>query len=380
MINSKKQRLPAIEYIRGISMLGVIAIHVGSQYLMNPSANIHLVALLETVTRFAVPIFFFISAFGLFYNLDINSPFNYKSFMQRRFKTVLIPYLMWSFLYLIHDNLYYNYGVPGLGYIISILFFGLAKYQLYFLVILLWFYALMPLWISIIKNISKSELIKLLILQITFNYFSSYSVILNNFVYSLPADSLLKDFLFFRLNYLILHYVFIFILGGYLAVHFEKFFEFMQKNKFLISCSFFISLIALLSHYYFVIVFKNFSPEAAVNTAHQLSPAGIFYTVTASIFFFTIFTFNNFSEGFRSILSFFGKHSYFAYLFHPFVIFYLKLLLDSSGRIMTAPIAIIFYFATVSASLIAAVIFRNFGDRYSILNKLTIGIYPRKEK
>ena len=63
MTNSnKKQRLSAIEYIRGISMLGVIGIHVGSQYLMNPAANIHLVAVFETVTRFAVPIFFFISA------------------------------------------------------------------------------------------------------------------------------------------------------------------------------------------------------------------------------------------------------------------------------------------------------------------------------
>ena len=31
----KKPRLAAIEYIRGISMLGVIGIHVGSQYLDN---------------------------------------------------------------------------------------------------------------------------------------------------------------------------------------------------------------------------------------------------------------------------------------------------------------------------------------------------------
>ena len=45
MTNTKKQRLPAIEYIRGISMLGVIGIHVGSQYMMNPSANVHLLEL-----------------------------------------------------------------------------------------------------------------------------------------------------------------------------------------------------------------------------------------------------------------------------------------------------------------------------------------------
>ena len=61
----RKPRLAAIEYIRGISMMGVIGIHVGSQYLSNTTANIHLVALFETATRFSVPIFFFISAFAL---------------------------------------------------------------------------------------------------------------------------------------------------------------------------------------------------------------------------------------------------------------------------------------------------------------------------
>ena len=103
MQNIKKERVPAIEYMRGISMLGVVGIHVGSQYLMNnPTPNLQLLALYEIVTRFSVPIFFFISAFGLFYNLDLQEKFNYKNFMKRRFKTVLIPYLVWSIFYILH--------------------------------------------------------------------------------------------------------------------------------------------------------------------------------------------------------------------------------------------------------------------------------------
>lgn len=48
----KKPRLEAIEFIRGISMLGVIGIHIGSAYLgqhliPEASGNAHLVALLE---------------------------------------------------------------------------------------------------------------------------------------------------------------------------------------------------------------------------------------------------------------------------------------------------------------------------------------------
>ena len=58
----KKPRLQAIEFIRGISMLGVVAIHVGSQHLLAVGgANMHMIALLEIASRFSVPIFFFIS-------------------------------------------------------------------------------------------------------------------------------------------------------------------------------------------------------------------------------------------------------------------------------------------------------------------------------
>ena len=360
-------------------MLGVIGIHTGSQYLMNPAANVHLVALFEIVTRFAVPIFFFISAFGLFYNLDINRPFDYRNFMQRRFKTVIIPYLTWSFFYIIHDNWHYGYGMPDLCYVIKLLFFGLSKYHLYFLVILVWFYLLMPQWIKIVQKISPRKMIALLIVQILFDYFSSYSTTLNNIIYSLPEDSLIRDFLYWRLNYLILHYIFIFILGGYLAVHIDKFFNFMRNNKFLISSAFILSLLGLLIYYYILLFVHHLPSEAAVNTAHQLSPLGIIYTITASIFFFTLFTFVKFSDNVKSILSLLGKHSYFAYLFHPFIITYLSLLLQWSGRIMTAPIAIIYYMIVLTLSIFIANKFREYGNKkYPLINQLTIGVYPRK--
>ena len=152
----KRPRLDAIEYIRGISMLGVIGIHIGSQYLINPTPNLHLVALLEIVTRFSVPIFFFISAFGLFYNMDMNKPFtmaDYKEFLIRRGKTVMIPYIVWSMFYMLHNGLlfqYLSYLTPG-G-ILSNLVFGNGSYQLYFMVLLLWFYLFMPLWIIMVRR------------------------------------------------------------------------------------------------------------------------------------------------------------------------------------------------------------------------------------
>ena len=374
-----KPRLAAIEYIRGISMMGVIGIHVGSQYLENTAANIDLVALFEVATRFSVPIFFFISAFGLFYNLDLKEPFDFRYFLKRRFKTVLIPYLVWSFFYLIHDGLLYGVGFPDPLHLLSILFFGNAKYQLYFLVILLWFYLLMPLWIIIVKKMSKMSLAWLLLAQLAFDYWSSFSTSFNIFVYGLPDTSWLKPFLLYRLNYWVMHYVFIFILGGYLAVHIDKFMQFMKSNRNFIVVFFYISLFSLLAYYYALIYRTGYTAMEAINTAHQLSPAGIFYTLMASIFFFTIFTYQKYPAIFNPLLHILGKHSYFAYLAHPIAITYLALLLKHYGYIMTAPIAIFFYFATLLIAMLMAIACRKIGSCYSLLNELTMGVYPKRK-
>lgn len=375
----RKPRLAAIEYIRGISMMGVIGIHVGSQYLSNTTANIHLVALFEAATRFSVPIFFFISAFGLFYNLDLKAPFSYQDFLKRRFKTVLVPYLVWSIFYLAHDGILYGVGFPDPLHLLTILFFGNAKYQLYFLVILLWFYLLMPLWIWIVRRSGAISLTLLLLAQLAFDYWSSFSVSFNIFVYGLPDTSLLKPFLMYRLNYWVFHYAFIFVLGGWLAVHIDDFMRFMREHRLAITLFFWASFAALIAYYYQLIFVTGYTPLEAINTAHQLCPAGIFYTIAASLFFFMIFTYQRYPSCLNPVLHQLGKHSYFAYLAHPVAIAYLALLLEHSGRIMTAPMAIAFYFSTLALAVIAAVLCRKIGTIWPCFNEWTIGVYPKKK-
>ena len=56
----KKPYLNSIEYIRGVSMLGVVAIHIGAQYLTNPTPNVNLIAILEIASRFSVPVWTFL--------------------------------------------------------------------------------------------------------------------------------------------------------------------------------------------------------------------------------------------------------------------------------------------------------------------------------
>jgi len=59
----------------------------------------------------AVPIFFIISVFLLFYNVPDYNFNSYKQKIQKRVKSLLVPYLTWNMLYLVafaiigHDNI-----------------------------------------------------------------------------------------------------------------------------------------------------------------------------------------------------------------------------------------------------------------------------------
>lgn len=366
----KQSRIPAIEYMRGVSMLGVVGIHVGSQYLANPSPNLALVALFEIATRFAVPIFFFISAFGLFYHIDMDAPFDYAKFLRRRAQTVLVPYLVWSVFYMLHYTvLYRDTMLLHVSVFARYIFYGFGSYQLYFMVILLWFYLLMPLWIWLVRRMTPARLALLLAFQIAFDYWSSF--LFNAYAIE---NSCLQEMAVNRLNYWVLHYVFIFVLGGWLAVRFDAFRAFMERRRGAVTAFFAASFASMIGYYYYLILARGYNAIGAINTAHQLCPLGVIYTLAASIFLFALFT-PDAPAAWRPVLSLLGRHSYFVYLAHPLAITYLGFVLERTGRVMTAPMALAFYVAVVLLTLAAAIVVRKLGEKVPSVNGLTIGIW-----
>ena len=375
----KKPRLAAIEYIRGISMLGVVGIHIGAAYLGQHTtpdaiANPHIVALLEIFTRFSVPIFFFISAFGLFYNLDLSQPFVYKDFLKRRYKAVVVPYVVWSLFYIVHYCiLWQDPGPLNPITILYDLFFGLANYQLYFMVLLIWFYLMMPMWVWAVKRLDNVKLVWLLVAQIAINYLLCF--IWNPYTIENP---ILNRFAIYHLNYWVIHYVFIFLLGGYLAVHMNGFMEFMAKYRSGIVVFFWLTVAAHLGYYYYLLTVRGYTPLEGVATAHQLAPTGIIYTLGASLFFFTIFTLWQLPDFLRPVLSLLGKHSYFMYLAHPLALTYFGFMFDGLGLRLTVPMTVLFYCLAVGATLLLAMLMRRLGEVIPVINKATIGVYPKK--
>lgn len=373
-----QKKIMAIEYIRGISMLGVIGIHTGAYSLSNPKVNIHLFALFEIVTRFSVPIFFFVSAFGLFITQDLTAKLNYSGFLTKRLRTVLLPYLVWSIIYMIHYTLVSGDTTIWHPALLSeYALFGLASYQLYFLVILLWFYSFMPLWRFMVRHIIKHpvrNLAILLLLQIIFNYYSSFMLHANF------SNYYINKLIHHRASYWLVHYLFIFLLGAVCALNYSDFKAVIKRHQSAITSFFFITLAGILLFYYYLIYALHYTPEAAVNTDHQLSPIGIVYTLSTTLFLFMLFNKDTLPRGIKNVLAILGKHSYPVYLVHPLAMYYLTNILAGQNLLMTAPITIAFYLVTVIISLTFAIFIEKISIFLPIISVFLLGSKLPKPK
>ena len=117
------------------------------------------------------------------------------------------------------------------------------------------------------------------------------------------------------------------------------------------------SLAAMLAHYYFLIGPRGYTLVQAVNTVHQLSPAGVLYSVFASLFLLVRFS-QPLPLRLEQILSVAGRYSYSIFWLHPFFLHYLHEAVRSLGWRLDATVTAVLYLATLSASLATAVVWQ----------------------
>lgn len=276
-----------IDNLRGICMLGVIGIHIGSLALAPNNFTLYL--FLEILSRYSVPSFFFISGYGLACTdkgLLSGSRLNYIDFMKKRLRGAGLPYISWSLFYMLYFWLILPPGFVSWNplHVAYVLFFGLGCYHLYFMVILLWFYASYPLWRRLLRIIIHQSipfmLVLLFIFQLAFNWWTTHPG-LNTAGWSVLA----KNFFDYRLNYLPLHYLLIFMSGGLAACYWEKFIALLRRYSAMVCIIFAASVAWDVQSCYEAVTVKGYTLIDLANTYHQLSPQGLCYTVGSLLFF-----------------------------------------------------------------------------------------------
>lgn len=372
-----------IDNLRGICMLGVIGIHIGSLALAPNNFTLYL--LLEILSRYSVPSFFFISGYGLACTdkgLLSGSRLNYIDFMKKRLRGAGLPYLSWSLFYMLYFWLILPPGFVSWNplHVAYVLFFGLGCYHLYFMVILLWFYASYPLWRRLLRIIIHQNipfmLVLLFIFQLAFNWWTTHPG-LNTAGWSVLA----KNFFDYRLNYLPLHYLLIFISGGLAACYWQKFIALLRRYSVIVCLIFAASVVWDVQSCYEAVTDKGYTLIDLANTYHQLSPQGLCYTIGSLLFFCLTLDWlerkaqseGSLAKPFYKAISILSAYSMLIYFVHPLLLDWLSSAYNHFGIIMTVKKVALSYVLLVLGSLALSILLTKAFEKCSTAKLLFTG-------
>lgn len=372
-----------IDNLRGICMLGVIGIHIGSLALAPNNFTLYL--LLEILSRYSVPSFFFISGYGLACTdkgLLSGSRLNYIDFMKKRLRGAGLPYLSWSLFYMLYFWLILPPGFVSWNplHVAYVLFFGLGCYHLYFMVILLWFYASYPLWRRLLRIIIHQSipfmLVLLFVFQLAFNWWTTHPG-LNTAGWSVLA----KNFFDYRLNYLPLHYLLIFISGGLAACYWEKFIALLRRYSVIVCLIFAASVVWDVQSCYEAVKVKGYTLIDLANTYHQLSPQGLCYTIGSLLFFCLALDWlerraqseGSLAKPFYKAVSILSAYSMLIYFVHPLLLDWLSSAYNHFGIIMTVKKVALSYVLLVLGSLALSILLTKAFEKCSTAKLLFTG-------
>lgn len=372
-----------IDNLRGICMLGVIGIHIGSLALAPDNFTLYL--LLEILSRYSVPSFFFISGYGLACTdkgLLSGSRLNYIDFMKKRLRGAGLPYLSWSLFYMLYFWLILPPGFVSWNplHVAYVLFFGLGCYHLYFMVILLWFYTSYPLWRRLLRIIIHQSILFMLVLlfifQLAFNWWTTHPG-LNTAGWSVLA----KNFFDYRLNYLPLHYLLIFISGGLAACYWEKFITLLRRYSAMVCIIFAASVAWDVQSCYEAVTVKGYTLIDLANTYHQLSPQGLCYTVGSLLFFCLALDWlerkvterGSITTLIYKAISILSAYSMLIYFIHPLLLDWLSSAYNHFGIIMTVKKVALSYVLLVLGSLALSILLTKAFEKCSTAKLLFTG-------
>ncbi len=153
------ERLGALDICRGIAILAVLFIHVSGHFLpalhpprshAPPGDAWYALALPNLDSQWAVPCFLMLSAFVNALSLA-RTP-DISGYARRRLKAAVLPYLLWSGVYIAVNRALGQVHHLTLGHIGKMLLTGTAEFHLYFFVLVIELYIILPLLLPLFKR------------------------------------------------------------------------------------------------------------------------------------------------------------------------------------------------------------------------------------
>jgi probable poly-beta-1,6-N-acetyl-D-glucosamine export protein len=262
--------------MRACTALGVVAVHAFyfTAYLNSSSLGYQMQNALVVALHFTREVFIFVTAFALVYvyNGRFGSPLQ---FWKKRALGVLVPYTIWSVIYVLVTVHFTSVGAFLQTAIFDILT-GNASYQLYYILLTLQFYLLFPLFLPFIIYCSRRPWLTLGIsfaVQVLLFALDFHTVQQSSLPFWQAVSAFQDRFL--------LVYPFYFMLGGMTALYFQQVRTFLLRHGWLILSAATLALAALWVHFALQVDVYH---EGVGYASSVLQPIMVFYS-TAIIFF-----------------------------------------------------------------------------------------------
>ncbi len=328
------ERLEALDICRGIAILAVLFIHVSGHFLpalhpphspAPPSAFWYTLAVLNLDAQWAVPCFLMLSAFVN--ALSFARTPDVARYARRRFQTAVLPYVLWSGVYVVVNRLLGHEAHLSPGHIAKLLLTGTAEFHLYFFVLVIELYIVLPLLLPIFKRCPAFWIV------------AFGAVVFQTAVYALNRFVLLH-----RFQTTILWDALPVALGFWLWSQARRWPEVFRRGRLPV-----LSFTAAALIVYTSLGIKTLLPPAHINTA--LYQAGQ-WAFTAGMSFLVLALSTALSKSHvTAVLSYLGAESLAIYVMHPLAI----IALDKLGaKSLGAGLGMMVYYAACLALPLAA--------------------------
>lgn len=325
---TKKPRLREIEILRGMAFAAVVLQHSIAHFSVVPELKMEdgaRLTLLLLAAKFAVPAFIFITGLVLFYNYE--GKINYVSFVRKRFKDIIVPYLLWSVIYSFMVGIYNHPLWESITTMIRFWLTGKSSYHLWYIVMIIPMYLLFPpLRIAVRKIVTWVNGQRKRAWLLMIGLIAGYELIL--FARPLITDTatslhipVISAYFTTYADRNVIYYLFYFLLGALAGLHINVFLDILKRVKFPV-----IVICGLFAVYYTGLVLGHFPPEAPFGRRFialtLLQPAmGLFLIAFLALIYIVALSIqSNGSTVHRQLWITLSRYSYGGYLAHALML------------------------------------------------------------
>lgn len=289
-----------LNYFNAFACLGVILIHVlsiGITGLDKSSFQLAIIYIPWKIAAYVVPAFLFSGAVKMALSFDKSE--SYFKYIFKRFLKIYVPYCLWVVIYYLYF-LRLGWVEKSFSALLKYILIGDLSAQFYYVIIVMQFYVLAPLWKIIVNKIPP--------------YISlTCAGLITVFMYRFEPFLAQFNIQFQYKSRLFLSYIIFWVLGLYVGKYYDKIKEALIKSK---ACVLFSSVFVLA---YGLLMYWQHSTGKYV---YDGDPLKLFTDILTIIIMLTIcILIENYGKSFlKGVLTFIHKASFSVFLSHCLVL------------------------------------------------------------